>query len=147
MTVVVIMTAIYWLLLLVAKIPFSFGHLLIVQGFLLIELSLLTAVAIAFGVFTSSILAALLSFGIYIMGHISSDLLKLGEISKNKSIEALTHTVYVLLPDLERLNLKNDAVYGLLPSATVLFSDALYGLLYTFVLLMIAIAIFSRRQF
>jgi ABC-type transport system involved in multi-copper enzyme maturation permease subunit len=144
---VAIMTFIYWLLLLGAKIPFSLGHLLIVQGFLLIELSLLTAVAIAFGVFTSSILAALLSFGIYIMGHVSSDLLKLGSISKNSSIEALTQTIYLLLPDLERLNLKNDVVYGFLPSLDRLFADALYGILYTLVLLMVAIAIFSRRQF
>lgn len=144
---VAIMTFIYWILLLGAKIPFSWGNLLIVQGFLLIELSLLTAVAIAFGVFTSSILATLLSFGVYIMGHVSSDLLKLGAISKNNNIESFTRTLYLFLPDLERLNLKNDVVYGLLPSAGVLWTDALYGLLYTSVILLIAIAIFSRRQF
>ena len=142
-----LMTFIFWILVLTAKIPFSLSHLLIVQGFLLIELSLLIAVAIAFGVFTSSILATLLSFGVYLMGHVSTDLLKLGALTKNSNIEAITQAIYLFLPDLERFNLRNDAIYGLLPSSGALWSAAFYGILYTLVLLLIAIAVFSRRQF
>jgi ABC-type transport system involved in multi-copper enzyme maturation permease subunit len=142
-----LMTFIFWILVLAAKIPFSLNHLLIVQGFLLIELSLLIAVTIAFGVFTSSILATLLSFGVYLMGHVSTDLLKLGALTKNGNIEAITQTIYLFLPDLERLNLRNDAIYGILPSSGALWAAAFYGILYTMVLLLIAIAIFSRRQF
>jgi ABC-type transport system involved in multi-copper enzyme maturation permease subunit len=142
-----LMTFLFWILVLGANIPFSLNHLLIVQGFLLIELSLLIAVAIAFGVFTSSILATLLSFGVYLMGHVSTDLLKLGALTKNSNIEAITQTIYLFLPDLERLNLRNDAIYGILPSSGALWAAAFYGILYTLVLLLIAIAIFSRRQF
>jgi hypothetical protein len=130
-----------------AKIPVSWWSLLITQLFLLIELGVLTAVAILFGVFTSSILATLLSFGVYFMGHISRDLLKLGEITKNESIESLTRSLYLVLPNLERFNLKNEAVYGILPSNGELLSSALYGLLYMVLLLTLANLIFARRQF
>ncbi|UXE60748.1 MAG: ABC transporter permease [Woronichinia naegeliana WA131] len=141
------MTIIYLLMLLWAKIPFSLTSILISQTFLLLELAVLTAVAILFGVFTSSILATLFSFGVYFMGHISRDLLKLGAITKNANIETLTRSLYLVLPNLERFNLKNDAVYGLLPSTTELLSSALYGFLYIVLLLTFANLIFARRQF
>lgn len=141
------MTIIYLLMLLWAKIPFSLASILISQAFLLLELAVLTAVAILFGVFTSSILATLFSFGVYFMGHISRDLLKLGAITKNANIETLTRSLYLVLPNLERFNLKNDAVYGLLPSTTELLSSTLYGFLYIVLLLTCANLIFARRQF
>jgi len=144
---IAIMTVIYLALLSVSKISYPLDSILVSQVFLLIELALLIAVAIVFGVFTSSILATLFSFGVYLMGHISSNLLKLGAISKNETVESITKVIYLVLPDLERLNLKNQAVYGLLPSSTELLSNALYGVLYAILLLSIAILIFSRREF
>ena len=144
---IAIMTVIYLAMLYWAKIPFSLSSILLSQVFLLLELAVLTAVAILFGVFTSSILATLFSFGIYFMGHISKDLLQLGKITKNQSIETLTKSLYLVLPNLERFNLKNDAVYGLLPPSTELFSTLLYGILYIVFLLTIANLIFARRQF
>jgi ABC-type transport system involved in multi-copper enzyme maturation permease subunit len=142
-----IMTGIYLALLTLSKITYPLESILVSQLFLGIELALLIAVAMLFGVFTSSILATLFSFGIYLMGHISSNLLKLGALSKNETVESITQTIYLILPDLERLNLKNQAVYGLLPSSGELLSNALYGILYAAFLLSIAILIFSRREF
>ena len=144
---IAIMTVIYLAMLYWAKIPFSLSSILLSQAFLFLELAVLTAVAILFGVFTSSILATLFSFGIYFMGHISKDLLKLGAITKNDNIETLTKSLYLVLPNLERFNLKNDAVYGLLPASSELFSTLLYGILYIILLLTIANLIFARRQF
>ena len=144
---IAIMTVIYLGMLYWAKIPFSLSSILLSQAFLFLELAVLTAVAILFGVFTSSILATLFSFGVYFMGHISKDLLKLGAITKNANIETLTKSLYLVLPNLERFNLKNDAVYGLLPTSSELFSTFLYGILYIVLLLTIANLIFSRRQF
>jgi Cu-processing system permease protein len=144
---IAIMTVIYLGMLYWAKIPFSLSSILLSQAFLFLELAVLTAVAILFGVFTSSILATLFSFGVYFMGHISKDLLKLGAITKNENIETLTKSLYLVLPNLERFNLKNDAVYGLLPANSELFSTFLYGILYIVFLLTLANLIFSRRQF
>jgi Cu-processing system permease protein len=142
-----VMLVIYLLLLMSLKVSFQPIPLIVSVMYLALELALITAVAIAFGVFTSSILATLLSFGVYLMGHISKDLIELGIISKNPSILAITKNLYLILPDLERLNFRNEAAYGLLPTVDVLASHALYGLVYTSLLLGIAILIFSRRQF
>jgi ABC-type transport system involved in multi-copper enzyme maturation permease subunit len=114
---------------------------------LFLQLSLITAVAIAFGVFTSSLLATLLTFAVYFMGNFSRDLVTLGTLSKNPAIENMTQSLYLVLPDLARLDLKNQAVYGQLPSLTALLENALYGILYIVALLAIATFVFSRREF
>ncbi|GAB4235116.1 MAG: ABC transporter permease subunit [Stanieria sp.] len=142
-----IMMTIYLGMMSFSAIDYPMMALVISAGYLLLELSLLVAVAIVFGVFTSSILATLLSFGVYLMGHFSQDLVELGKLSKNESIETLTTSLYLVLPDLSRLDLKNEAVYGLLPNYTDLFGHALYGLLYTTLLLIIAMIIFSQKEF
>ena len=141
------MAVIYLLLLSVGKIDYPIGSILVANLFLFLELCLITAVALVFGVFTSSLLATMLSFGVYLMGNFSRDLVELGNLSKNSSIQAMTEGLYLVLPDLSRLNLKNEAVYGVLPSAMTLLSDGVYALLYTAILLAIAILLFSRRQF
>ncbi len=142
-----VMLVIYLLMLLGMKVSFQPLPLIVSVFYLGLELILIAAVAIAFGVFTSSILATLMTFGVYLMGHISKDLIQLGIISKNANILAITKNIYLILPDLERLNFRNEAVYGLLPSADVLIGNAFYSLVYTGLLLGISILIFSRRQF
>ena len=142
-----VMLVIYLLMLLGMKVSFQALPLIGSVFYLGLELILIAAVAITFGVFTSSIIATLMTFGFYLMGHISKDLIQLGIISKNANILAITKNIYLILPDLERLNFRNEAVYGLLPSADVLMGNALYSLVYTGLLLGISILIFSRRQF
>lgn len=143
------MTIIYIALLQFGNISYDLGSILLAALFLLLQLSLITAVAIALGVFTSSVLATLLTFGVYLMGNFSQDLVTLGRLNNNPGFQRLTQGLYLILPDLSRLNLKNQAVYGneLLPNATTLIANAGYGLLYTVLLLAIAILIFSRREF
>lgn len=146
---ITVMTAIYLAFLQLGSIPHPTDSITISAIFLFLELSLITAVAITFGVFTSSLLATALTFAVYLMGNISQDLLKLGHLSHNPGIEHLTQGLYLILPDLSRLNLQNDAVYGLaaLPNSIALISNGTYGLIYSVMLLTVAILIFSRRQF
>jgi ABC-type transport system involved in multi-copper enzyme maturation permease subunit len=144
---ITIMMGIYLALLSFSQISYPTGALVTAGCYLLLELSLIVAVAILFGVFTSSILATLFSFGVYLMGHFSEDLVELGKLSKNASIESLTTSLYLVLPNLSRLDLKNEAVYGLLPNASELLNHALYGLLYTALLLIISMIIFAQKEF
>ncbi|WP_027268904.1 ABC transporter permease [Leptolyngbya sp. PCC 6406] len=132
-----------------SAISYSFTSLLLAVVFTFLEMALLTAVAMLFGVFTSSLLATLMTFAVYLMGHLSTDILALGEISENPTIQRVTSGLYLVLPDLERLNLRNQAVYGLdlLPTTGELLGNLLYGLLYIALLLTLTSAIFARRQF
>ncbi|PHJ56331.1 multi-copper enzyme maturation ABC transporter permease [Nostoc linckia z18] len=143
------MTAIYLLFLQFGNITHPTVSILIAAIFLFLQLSLITAVAIAFGVFTASLVATILTFAVYLMGNITQDLVQLGRLSRNVGIERLTQGLFLVLPDLSRLDLKNQAVYGLqaLPETTALIINAGYGLLYSAMLLAIAIFVFSRREF
>lgn len=143
----VAMTAIYVIMLSFSKIQYPLGSILASNVYLFLKLSLLTAVALMFGVFTSSLLATLLTFAVYLMGNLSRDIVTFGNLSRNSNIESLTQGLYLVLPDLSRLNLKNEAVYGILPSVPTLLINGIYGLFYTVLLLAIAIVIFSRREF
>lgn len=143
------MTIIYIVLLQLRQIPYPFGSILLASLYLFLQLCLVCAIAIALGVFTSSVLATLLSFGVYLMGNLSQDLVSFGRLSKNPGLENLTRNLYLVLPDLSRLDLKNQAVYGseALPDSLTLITNASYGLVYTVLVLAIASAIFSQREF
>ncbi|MBD2040094.1 ABC transporter permease [Microcoleus sp. FACHB-672] len=144
---VTLMTVIYLVILSLYQVKYPIGSILVAALYLFFELSLLAAVAILFGVFTSSLLATSLTISVYVMGHLSRDLLQLGDISKNPTIKNVTQGIYLVLPDLARLDLKNQAVYGILPPPTELLFNAGYGLLYIVLLLAIANLIFWRREF
>jgi len=141
------MAAIYYFSLSWAKIAYPATAIAIAIVYLLLELGLLVSAALLFGGFTNSILAILLTLGVYTAGHGSRSLVELGKLSENESIETIVGSIYLVLPDLSRLNLRNGAVYGALPSLPELLANAAYGVAYTSLLLAIAIAIFARRQF
>jgi ABC-type transport system involved in multi-copper enzyme maturation permease subunit len=117
--------------------------------FTFVEMALLTAVALLFGVFTSSLLATLMTIAVYLMGHLSQDIVELGKLSENPGFQRIANNMYLILPDLERLNFRNEAVYGmtLFPAPLELASHFAYGILYIALLLTIAVFIFARRQF
>jgi ABC-type transport system involved in multi-copper enzyme maturation permease subunit len=141
------MTASYLSILSFANVRYELIPLLLTGFFLFIELSLVTAAALLFSVFTSSILAILLTSSLYLVGHLSQSMIKLAGITKNPNFQQMTDNLYLILPDLSRLDLKNDAVYGLVPQADTLLLNLSYAVIYTAVLLMLTTLIFSRRQF
>lgn len=143
------MTAMFWGLLWFQQVPFPALSLGIAALFQMLELALIAAVAILFGVLTSPILAMLLTGAVYLLGHLSRDLLALGKLVQDVTFQQATQGLYLVLPDLARLDWKNQAVYGmnLMPAPVELLGHAAYGLLYTALLLALATLIFSRRQF
>jgi ABC-type transport system involved in multi-copper enzyme maturation permease subunit len=141
------MTTIYLTILSLAQVNYQLMPLLLSAFFLFLELCLLTAAALLFGVFTSSILAILLTFSLYLVGHLSEGMVKLAGVTRNPDFQKFTDNLYLVLPDLSRLDLKNDAVYGVLPQTDVLLVNAGYAVVYTAALLIVTTVIFSRRQF
>jgi ABC-type transport system involved in multi-copper enzyme maturation permease subunit len=144
-----LLTVIYFAVLTFKGIAFSPQSLLIAIFFNFLEMALLTAVALLFGVFTSSLLATLLTPGIYLMGHLSQDIVALGKLTENSTFQRVANGLYLVLPDLERLNLRNEAVYGMavLPALPELLSHIAYAVLYMAVLLILTVGVFARRQF
>lgn len=143
------MSTIYLTFLQINNISYSATSIIINGIFLILQLSLVGAIAITMSVFTGSILATALTFALYLMGNITQELLQLARISDNLALQRITQGLYLLLPDLSRLNLKNEVVYGLsaLPDAATLFINAGYSLLYSVMLLALAVLFFSFKEF
>jgi ABC-type transport system involved in multi-copper enzyme maturation permease subunit len=74
-------------------------------------------------------------------------MVKLAEVTKNPSFQQLTDNLYLVLPDLSRLDLKNTAVYGMVPQSDTILLNIGYAVIYTVALLMVTTIIFSRREF
>lgn len=144
---VALMTVMYYGVMVANKISVVPVELLICSGLLCIQLSLITAIALFFGVFTSSLLAMLMTAAIYLMGISSSGMVKFSKLSQDPMIEKVAGWLYLLLPDLSRLDLKNQLVYHLIPSPIALVTSVGYGLLYTLLVLTGTSLIFSRREF
>ncbi|MGC9505149.1 ABC transporter permease [Baaleninema sp.] len=130
-------------------IDIPLGSFAIAVAFLGLKLAVLIAVAILFGVFTSSLLASFLTLATYLVGSFSRDLLQLAATTNNESFKPISTFLYIVLPDLLRLDVKNEAIYGMtaIPDAGTLWLNVLYGVTYIVVLLALAIAIFRQRQF
>ena len=137
------------LLLTLQGMTFPLGSVLLAIGFTALEAILLAAISLFFGSFTSSLLAMLLGLAVYLMGHLSQNLVNLAKLSQNPGLTRISHLLYLVLPDLERLNLRNLAVYGseLMPQGGVLISHGIYALIYTAMLLSLTTLIIYRRQF
>jgi ABC-type transport system involved in multi-copper enzyme maturation permease subunit len=143
------MTLIFMGILSLKQFDYPVPSIVLTAVFQFLELSLVAGIAILFGAFTSSLLAMMLTVAVYLMGNFSRDIVTLGNLADNPGIRQLTQNLYLILPDLSRFNLKNEAIYGmsLLPQPLELLGNAVYGVVWTGLVLAIAVALFSRREF
>jgi ABC-type transport system involved in multi-copper enzyme maturation permease subunit len=111
-----------------------------------IELAVLAAVAVLFASFSTPILAASYALAVFLIGHLVSDLHAFADRSKSGAARAAAKVFYALLPDLELLNLKSHAANQLSVATGFVLRSAGYGLLYAAAVLLLAMAIFSRRD-
>ena len=112
-----------------------------------IELMLVTAVALFFSTFSTPILSAVMTFGLYVAGHFNADLKNFENVVSSKAAAQLARVTYHVLPDLSAFDVKTQVVHGLPVSAGYLVTTAGYGLMYVAALLLVATFIFSRRDF
>lgn len=143
------LTALLLILLALSGVPFQLGLILLAVLFMFLEMVLLTAAALMFGVVTSTVLATLMTLAIFAVGHETRNILELDRIAESESFRRIAEGLFLVLPDLERLNLKNEIANGFVapPSGGGLIENAAYGLIYTALLLTVTVTVFERRQF
>ena len=112
-----------------------------------VELMIVTAVALFFSTFSSPLLSAALTFGLYVVGHFNTDLKHFDRVVDAAPAVWLARSLYHLLPDLSAFDVKLQVVHGLPVSAGYLATTAAYGAVYIAALLLAATVIFSRRDF
>jgi hypothetical protein len=129
------------------NVPAADPALLKATLLIFIELMIVTAVALFFSTFSSPILSAALTFGLYLAGQFNADLKNFEQVVDSKPAIWLARGLYHLLPDLSAFDVKLQVVHGLPVPAGYLAATAGYGALYIAALLLAAIVIFSRRDF
>ncbi|MBM4124507.1 MAG: ABC transporter permease [Nitrospira sp.] len=112
-----------------------------------VELLLVTALALFFSTFSSSTLSAIMTLGIYVIGHVTVDLKGIAEKSHNQTLKAVTTGLYYLCPNLEALNIKGPAASGTMVALSYQALASAYGLFYAALLLTAASLVFQRRDF
>jgi ABC-type transport system involved in multi-copper enzyme maturation permease subunit len=112
-----------------------------------LELMLITAVALFFSTFSSPILSAAFTFGLYVVGQFNSDLKNFDKIVQSKPAVWLARGLYHVLPDLSAFDVKTEVVHGLHVPAGYLLSTTAYGMAYIAALVTASVVIFSRRDF
>ena len=127
-----------------ASLGWSHG---IAIGLIGLELMVLVAIATLFSSFTTPMLAAMFTVGLWLIGHLSRDLYVLSQQSGEGSDSMLAGWIFALLPDFEVFNKTLEAVHGLPISTAEIGMAFVYAIGYMIGSLAIASIIFSRRDF
>jgi Cu-processing system permease protein len=116
-------------------------------GVLWVELLLLSSFGFVMSSFSSQIVSAVVTTGIYFAGHLASDIYNVSSKSKSEALRLLGKMTYYLLPNLSRLNYRPQASYAVSVAPSEVLSSVAYGAAYAAALITLAIVLFSRRDF
>jgi len=114
---------------------------------ILIELMIVTAIALCFSTFSTPLLSAGFTFGLVIAGHFSEDLRNFDQVVTSPAAARLTRALYWVLPNLSQFDVKARVVHGQPVPLGYLAGTTAYGMLYIAALLTVAMFVFSRRDF
>jgi Cu-processing system permease protein len=116
-------------------------------GLIMVELMLVTAIALFFSTFSSPFLSAMLTVGLWVIGHFSADLRNLGSTVGSPIAAVVARGLYYVLPNFAAFDVKSQVVYGQPVPWTFVGLSVLYGFTYLALVLVGAATIFSRRDF
>jgi Cu-processing system permease protein len=111
------------------------------------QLALVIAIALFFSTFSSPMLSASFTFGLFIAGHFNADLKNFDQVVGDSPVRYVTTALYYVLPDMAAFDVKSAVVHAQpVPAGYVALATA-YGLLYIAALVAAGVVIFSRRDF
>jgi ABC-type transport system involved in multi-copper enzyme maturation permease subunit len=116
-------------------------------GLLLVQLMVVTAIALFFSTFSTPILSAALTFGVYVAGYFSADLRNLDRVVDSRLVQTLARGLYYILPNLAPFDVTSQVVHGLPVTAGYMTVTIAYAVVYIAILLVAGAAVFSRREF
>lgn len=122
-------------------------RLIIAIVLIVAELMLVVALAMFFSTFSSPLLSALLTLGVWVAGHFNSDFRNFQAVLDSPAAAWLGRVVYYVLPNLAPFDVKAEVVYGQPVAWTHVVFTLLYAIVYVSVLLLAALGVFRRRDF
>ena len=122
------------------------GTIVIAIYFILLELALITALALFFSCFSSPILSTLYTLGIYVAGVFSPDIRDIGIVTSSPVVKAVTKFIYYVLPNFHNFNTIAAAAHSETIPLALIWQNTAYAGLYVVVILIAASAMFSGRD-
>jgi len=116
-------------------------------GLTFVELSMVTAIALAFSTFSTPILSAAFTFGIFVAGRFSADLRNFNQVVDSPAAASLAGALYWVLPNLAPFDVRAQVVHGQPVTLDYLALTVGYGVLYIAAVLAVAVLVFSSRDF
>ena len=114
---------------------------------ILVELMVVTAVAVLFSTFSTPTLSAMFTLGVWVIGRFSSDLVAFAQKTEDPVTRALVTGIHFVLPNLEKFDVKHLVVYNMAIEPAYVGGAVLYGLCYIVFLISLAAVIFEQRDF
>ncbi len=143
-TIIASMSLIFFVLLTIRlnvhAIDLSLGLAII---YLYLELLVLAALLLLFSSFTSSVLSVIYGFAVLLIGHSSPTIVALIRDTKS-AFKYVFLTIYYLFPNLEKFNLRNDAVYHIRPNPLEVL--LVFGYATTLIVLFLYLASMALRH-
>lgn len=112
-----------------------------------VELALVTAIALFFSTFSTPILSAAFTFGLFIAGRFSADLRNFNQVVDSPVAAWLAQGLYWLLPNLAPFDVRAQVVHAQPIAAEYLMLTTAYAALYGGALVLAGAFVFSRRDF
>jgi ABC-type transport system involved in multi-copper enzyme maturation permease subunit len=113
---------------------------------LMAEMSVIIAAAIMWSCFTTPTLAAIFTLAFYVAGHLNDLITLSADVQANPALKAVLVFLNYTLPNLEFFNIRTQVVFGLPIADGHVALAALYGALYTALLLLISSVLFARKD-
>lgn len=111
------------------------------------EAVLLILLATLFSLVTSPILAAVATISFFFIGHAGDIFRRIFMTIDSTILELIMRFVYYAFPNLEKFNVRNDIIYGIMPSYAQFTIACLYAVTYATFLLFVTLFIFKKKDF
>ena len=142
----ILMSLMFILVLIIHSVPVEWG-MFIAVAFILLELFLITAVAMFFSCFPTPILSIIFSLAFYLIGHLSWGLDTVIQKMQPGPGKILSQVFFTFLPDLENFNYKTEVVHHLPVLPQIYLFSTVYGIAYILFVLAAAMLVFKKRDF
>lgn len=112
-----------------------------------LEWLIITGIALLFSSFSTPLLSTMLTLACFFAGHLTESLLMFKSRIASEITNAVLTALFYILPNLEIFNIRAQVVHNL-PLPSGFFAEAtLYWVFYLTTLLLVAIAIFQKKDF
>ncbi|MEB3187086.1 MAG: ABC transporter permease [bacterium] len=110
-----------------------------------IEVGLVLAIGMCFSLLTSPTVATLYTGLVFLLGH-QTGVIRTYGLQEGGFSRLWTEVFYRVVPNLEVLNMRNMAVYGVLPPRAQVFAAALQGMAWVVCVLTVSSVVFRSRE-